>query len=199
MFGWLNELISASPLAYLVLVGLSIADISGLVPAETVIATATLLAIDGELSLPAVCLAAVSGVGIGDTILYALGRTVGGRLAPRVFRSDSARERLHWAQQRMQRHGGVIIIAGRFLPMGRTATIFAAGTLGLSRMRCAAADGVAIALWASYYIGVTVVLGRSLHGNVWLALLLSIGIALVVGFVAEAVRRYGVYRARVRE
>lgn len=199
MFGWLDAFVSDAPLTYLIVLGLSMADITGLIPAEAVTTAATLLALEGQLLVAGVGVAGAAGVALGDIILYLLGRKVGNRLAPRIFRSDTAKERLHWAERQMDRHGGVIIIAGRFLPMGRTATIFAAGTLELPWQRCALADAVAITIWAGYYVGMPVLLGRSLPGSTWMSLLLSLGIATLVGVLAEAIRRYVLRRRRARQ
>lgn len=190
MFDWLTGLVSASPLTYLVVLGLTVADVVGLLPAEAVVTTATLLAMEGRLLLVGVGLASVTGVALGDTMLYVLGRRLGTRLASRLFRSNAARERLRWARRQVSRRGAVIIIVGRWLPMGRTVTIFAAGTLDLPWRRFAIGDAVAITLWAGYYIGVTAFLGQALTGNTWLPLVLSLAIAAVVGAIAEGVRRY---------
>lgn len=198
VFDWFTELVSASPLTYLLVLVLTMADVTGLIPAEAVVTTATLVAVRGSLLLPGVGLASVAGVAAGDTLLFLLGRRVGARVAGRLFRGERAQERLRWAERQMSRHGAVIVVAGRWLPMGRTVTVFAAGALELPWRRFAVADSVAIALWAGYYIGVTVALGRAFLGKPWLTLVVSLGIATAAGVVAEGLRRRHVRRRLAR-
>lgn len=60
----------------------------------------------------------------------------------------------------------------------------------------AGADVVAVTLWTGYWVGVTAITGETFSGKPWLSLVLSLGVAAVVGVAAEAVRRYG--RPRIR-
>jgi SNARE associated Golgi protein len=47
-------------------------------------------------------------------------------------------------------HGVWIIVVARFIPGGRTATTYAAGTVGMPWRRFLPADAIAVALWALY-------------------------------------------------
>lgn len=190
MFDWLNSFVADSPLTYLLVAGLAVADIVGVFPSETVVVTASLLAVDGKLSLIAVGVAAFAGAVAGDNLLYLLGRRVGDRLTAWLFRGERARERLDWARRRMHEHGTAIVIAGRFVPMGRTATMFAAGTLRVPWRRFIVADLIAVALWGAYWVGMPAVAGEAFSGRQWLTVLLAIGIGTVIGTAAEVVRRF---------
>lgn len=190
MFGWLNGVVADSPLTYLVIAGLAMADIVGFVPAETVIVTATLLALGGGLYLAGVGASAAAGAFAGDCILYLLGQRLGGKVTDRLFRGRTARDRLEWARRQMQRHGSVILPAARFVPMGRTAVVFAAGTLELEWRKFVVADVVGVVLWSAYWVGFTAVTGESFSGKPWLTLVISLGVGAALGGAAELIRRY---------
>lgn len=189
MFGLLNDWITPSPVSYLVIAGLAVADIIGVLPSEAVVVTATLLAIDGDLLIPAIAAAAVIGALTGDNILYLLGRRYGDSVVDWMFRSARSRERLAWIRRQMHRHGSGIVVVGRMIPMGRTATMFAAGGLGIRWRRFIVADALGVMVWAGYWVGVTVVLGETFTQRQWLPILISVGIAVVVGLVVEVIRR----------
>lgn len=188
MFDFLTSWISDSPLTYLVILGLTAADIIAIIPAETVIVTAVVLALQANLLVVGVAAAAVIGAVIGDNILYFLGRRFGPRLADRLFRGDTSRERLDWAQRQMHRHRTLVIIAGRFVPVGRTATMFAAGLLNVPWRQFIWPEVIAVLLWAAYYVCVPVLFGGTLPSFVTIGV--SIGIAIVLGGIAELVRRF---------
>ena len=46
-------------------------------------------------------------------------------VADRLFRGEKGRARLEWAERAVDRHGGVLVVMGRFIPGGRTASTFA--------------------------------------------------------------------------
>jgi membrane-associated protein len=111
---------------------------------------------------------------LGDTGSYVLGRTAGAAAARRLFRSPKAKGRLTWAGEALDRHGATIIVVARFVPGGRTATTFTAGTVRQPWPSFAAADAVGATLWAAYAAGLSYVGGetferRSLYGfcSVW--------------------------------
>ncbi|MDR7303388.1 DedA family protein [Haloactinomyces albus] len=196
MFDFITQWISGSPVTYPVISALAVLDIIGIVPAETVIITATLAALRGDLWVVGVAAAAIVGALVGDNILYLIGQHGGGRLVNWLFRSERSRERLDWARRRMHRHRNVIIIGGRFLPGGRTVVMFAAGTLQVPWRRFIPADVVAVVMWAGYYVGTTVAFGEVFSGKPWLTLLLSVAVGITLGAVAEVVRRFSERRNR---
>ncbi|WP_158546657.1 DedA family protein [Halopolyspora algeriensis] len=190
MFDFITQWISGSPVTYPVISALAVLDIIGIVPAETVVITATLIALHGDLWVVGVAAAAVVGALVGDNILYLIGQYGGGRLVNYLFRSDRSRQRLDWARRRMHRHRNVIIIGGRFLPGGRTVVMFAAGTLRVPWRRFILADVVAVVLWAGYHVGATVAFGEAFSGKPWLTLLLSVAVGITLGAAAEVIRRF---------
>jgi membrane-associated protein len=189
---FLSQWVSQSPLTYLVILALALADILALVPADTVLVTAVVLALQGPLLVAGVGVAAFVGAVAGDNILYVLGRTVGSPLIGRLFRSESSRERLDWAHRQMHRHYNLAIIAGRFVPVGRTATMFAAGLSHLPWRRFIVPETIAAALWVAYYVGMSVLFGDAVPG--WVTIVVALGIAAVLAGIADLVRRFVEHR-----
>lgn len=66
-----------------------------------------------------------------------VGYTAGQKIGPKLFKSDDARifkrSHLERAHEFYLKHGGLTIIAARFIPILRTAVPFMAGAVGMSR------------------------------------------------------------------
>lgn len=189
MFDRLTQL-SGSPLAYLAVVAACALDaVLPIVPSETVVIAASVLATRGELWIWLVAVAAAAGGFLGDVGSYLLGRTAGAAAARRLFRGDKARRRLDWAGQALGRHGAAIIVVARFVPGGRTATTFTAGTVRLAWPKFAAADAAGAVLWAVYAAGLGYLGGETFERRPLYALGFGLGVALLVALSIEAVRR----------
>lgn len=150
---------------------------------------ASVLAAQGELLIVAIVPAAILGAVLGDNVSYWLGRKLGGPASERFFRGEKARARLLWAETAIRRRGAAIIAIGRFVPGGRTATTFAAGTLGMPYRRFLVADVAAATAWALYVSMLGYVGGASFEDNVWLPLAAALGLTLAVAAAVEAWRR----------
>lgn len=190
IFDWLLNLISGSPWAYLVVPAIVAVDaFFPVLPGETSIITASLLASKGSLWIVLLWPAAFAGVVIGDNISYFLGATLGGRATRRFFRSDRSRRWLDWARRQLRLRGRGLIVGGRFIPGARTALTFAAGTLGMSWRRFIAADCLGAALFTSVYTMLGYLGGEVFTKNLWLALLIALAIAGLITAGAEVYRR----------
>jgi len=191
MFDVLADHVTGSPLTYLLIVAVCAGDaVLPLFPAEVVVVTASVLAASGHLQIALVVLAAVLGAMIGDNSAYGLGRTGLRPLADRLLRSPRARARLAWAQRQLRANGPWIIVVARFIPGGRTATTYAAGTLGMSwRSRFLPADTAAAVAWSLYAAGLGYIGGAAFEHNLWIPLLIATGASLVVAVLGELLRR----------
>ena len=159
-------------------------------PSETIVIAAAVLAAQGHLSIELVVIAAGIGALTGDNTAYAVGRSGLRRLADRVMRSEKNRRRMEWGQKQLQRHGGWIIVIARFIPGGRTATTYGAGALGMPwKSRFLPADGLAAALWALYSSALGYFGGSAFKNNLWLPMLIAAGAGILLGAVAELLRR----------
>src|ERR671918_518107 len=112
---------------------------------------------------------------VGDNISYALGDQLGERLADRLV----SRERLRWARRLLERSSALILIVARFIPGGRTATTFAAGTVDFAWRRFVVFDAIAVVVWATYAALIGYLGGAAFDEDIWKALALGFGIALV--------------------
>ena len=191
MFEWLTSEVSNNPVTYLIVFGAAATDVLlPLIPSETIVIAAAVLAGQGELWIWVIVPAAALGAFLGDNVSYWLGRRVGDPVARRFFRGEKAKRRLEWAEVAIRKRGVFLIVIGRFIPGGRTATTFAAGTLEMPYRRFLVADGCAAVVWAVYISMLGYLGGASFEDNLWLPLLIALGVATLVAAAAEGWRRF---------
>ncbi|HEY7293631.1 MAG TPA: DedA family protein [Dehalococcoidia bacterium] len=191
MFDSIANAVSGSPWTYPLIAAVCAGDaMFPALPSETTVIAAAVLAANGHLNIALVVIAAALGALLGDNSAYAVGNSGLRRLADRFLRSEKSRRRLEWARSQLQHHGVWIIVVARFIPGGRTATTYAAGTVGMPwKRRFLPADGLAVALWALYASGLGYVGGATFQNNLWLPMLIGAGASLLVGGIGELVRR----------
>lgn len=88
---------------------------------------------------------------IGDSVNYAVGKSIG----PRVFRKDYRflkREHLKQTQSFYQKYGGKTIIIARFLPIIRTFAPFVAGVGSMEYRRFMSFNVVGAVLWVTAFL-----------------------------------------------
>jgi membrane protein DedA with SNARE-associated domain len=190
LFGHFTQLVAdASGWAYAIVFLLAFLDVFlPIVPSETAVITAGVVAGAGGLSLPIVIAVAAAGAFLGDNTSYLVGHRYGHRATDRFFSSGKGAERLDWAEKQLDRRGGELILIGRFIPGGRTVVTLSAGTLHYPWRRFALFDAIAAVVWALYasllgYFG-----GRAFEHEAWKGLLLALGIAFAVTGSIELVR-----------
>src|SRR6478736_5758283 len=91
-----------------------------IVPSETAVITAGVVAAAGDLSLALIIPIAAAGAFLGDNTVYFIGHRFGGRATERFFGGQKAQKRMDWAEEQLRERGGELIIVGRFIPGGRT-------------------------------------------------------------------------------
>lgn len=187
---FLLETISSSPATYLALVGIVfIDDFIPVAPGDTAMITAGILAANGGLVILLVIAAGAIGGILGDNLFYFLGRRFGPRLADRLLHGERARRFYHRAREQISVRGVTIVIVGRFIPGGRSVTTFACGTASYPYRRFLVGDSVAAVAWATYTALLGFVGGNAFRDALWQPLLIGLGVAFVLGFGAEALRR----------
>jgi membrane-associated protein len=150
LFESLTDYVSGSPWTYVFLFAVSALDVVfPIVPSETSVILAGVIAATGDLLLFGVILCAAGGAILGDNTAYWIGRKAGPSIVARFF-SGERRKRIDWAEEHVVERGGYLIIVGRFIPGGRTAITLACGLLKMRWRRFIAFDVPAGLLWASY-------------------------------------------------
>jgi membrane-associated protein len=161
-----------------------------LFPSETLVITAAVLAANGRLNIGLVAAAAAVGAILGDNCAYWLGRSGLRRVTDRLLGSESNQRRLRWAHIQIERNGAWIIIVARFIPGGRTATTYIAGTLDMPwKRKFLPADTFAAVVWALFSSALGYIGGATFEQNLWLPILIATGASLLLAGVGELVRR----------
>lgn len=190
MFEWLTQEVSQSALTYPVVFAAAGLDVLfPLVPSETIVITAGVLAAQGDLLIWLIVPAVALGAFLGDNLCYLLGRKIGDPIADRLFADEKGQARLQWAEEALRRRGAVLIGVGRFVPGGRTATTFAASTLEMPYRQFLVADAFAAAIWALYVSMLGYLGGETFKDSLWLPLAASFVCAMLVGLGFEVWRR----------
>src|SRR5438270_1367802 len=190
MFQSLTNAVSASGWAYPLIFSLAFLDaFFPLVPSETAVITGGVIASQCGLSIELVLLCAAAGAIAGDNFTYLLGTLFGEKLSGTLFRGRRAHASLEWAKRMLDERGGELIIVARFIPGGRTATMFTCGLTEYSWHRFLVFTTIAGCIWALYagllgYLG-----GKTFEHDTWKALALAIGIAAAVTVTIEGARR----------
>jgi membrane protein DedA with SNARE-associated domain len=191
VFNHFTELVSsASGWAYGIVFVLAMLDaFVPVVPSETAVITAGVVAAGGDLSLSLVVVAAAAGAFTGDNVSYVIGREFGHGVVDRFFGGEKGRRRIEWAKRQLAERGVQLILVGRFVPGGRTAVTISAGLLRFHWPRFSGVDAVAALVWAVYssllgYFG-----GRAFEHAPWKGLLIALGIGVALGGVVEIGRR----------
>lgn len=191
MFHWLTQEVGQSAVTYpVVFVACAVDVLFPLVPSETIVITASVLAAQGDLLIWLIVPVVALGAFLGDNLCYLLGRRIGEPVADRLFKGEQGQARLRWAEEALCRRGAILIGVGRFIPGGRTATTFAAGTLEMPYRQFLVADAFAAVLWALYISMLGYLGGETFKDSLWLPLATSFACAMAVGLGFEAWRRW---------
>jgi membrane-associated protein len=192
VFGHFTELVAnASGWAYAILFILAFLDaLIPVVPSETSVITAGVVASSGDLSLMLVVVFAAAGAVAGDNAAYFVGQRFGPRINKRFFSSEKARKRVEWAHRQVEERGGELIVVARFIPGGRTVIMLSAGTLGYPWRKFIVFDVAAGLVWALYASSLGYFGGHAFEDAPWKGLLLAFAIAFAVVGAVELARWY---------
>jgi membrane-associated protein len=181
----LTQLVSGSPWTYAVVLGFAALDaVFPLVPSEATAVAAGVLAGAGDLHVAAVLGAAATGALIGDTSAYGVGRSTGSFISRQLLRGRQA-----WAERMLRERGGLLIVAARFIPGGRTAATVTAGLTGMRWTRFLRAAAAAAAVWATFAVGLGYAGGQAFEEKPWLGLIAAFGVAATIALTVELARR----------
>jgi membrane protein DedA with SNARE-associated domain len=197
VFDWLTAGLGDGALSYAIVAVAAGADVLfPLVPSETILIAAAVLAAQGNLTIALIVPAAAIGALVGDNLAYLIGDRAGDPVVRRLIRGEGSRSRFRWARRAIRRRGWTLIAIGRFVPGGRSASTLAAGTLGMAYRRFFVADLVAAVSWALYVSMLGYLGGSSFEGRLWLPLGLGLAAASLLTAGLEVWRRLQRRRGR---
>jgi membrane-associated protein len=185
--------------AYLLVVLLVAGDaVFPLIPGEFAVVSGGVLAASGRLNLLALMLAAAAGAMLGDTLGYLTGRGAGRLGIGRLLRHPGSRRALVWATERLHRRAVPVLVAGRFIPGGRTVTTMVAGFLRVPPRRFALAATTGGPIWACYAAALGYLAGRATADRPWVGILAAITALTLAGLAGEGIRRLWIRRRRAQ-
>jgi membrane-associated protein len=188
----LTDLVSSSPWTYVAIFVIAALDaVLPIVPSESTLVAAGVVAGVGDLELGLVIALGAAGAFAGDNGGYGLGHALDRRVRRFLFSGDAGRRRLEFVERAFARRGGSMIVIGRFIPGGRTAVTFTAGATSYRYRRFATFALSAAVLWSTYATLLGYAGGKAYEDDPLKALLLGFGIALVGAVLVEAIRRWG--------
>lgn len=149
-------------------------------PTEAVLIGMGIAAAQGGTPLAAVIAVAATGCLISDQALYALGRYGGSRVLERISHRRKLAAGLDWLNGRLQQHPRPVLVVARWLPSGGTIGALLAGSLRWPMGEFFTASAMGVTLWTSY-VGLLGYAGGQLITEPGISLLLSLGVALILG------------------
>ena len=186
----LADLTAVAGWAYLLLALLVALDaVLPLVPSEVALIGAGSLVATGAAEPVPLLAAGWLGALAGDCAGYGLGRRAGRFGVGRLLRHRRGRGTLVWATRQLDRRTVPVLVAGRFLPGGRTVTTMTAGFLRIPPARFVPAVALGGALWAAYVVGLGYLGGKGAAEQPWAGALAGLLLATAAGCTAEGVRR----------
>lgn len=168
-----------------------------LLPGETAIVAAAVLASSGELSLTLVILAGAFGAMAGDWTAFWIGRAGEGPINRALTRMIGL-QRLAAAESMVARHGPALVFVGRFLPGLRIGVNLSCGAGRMGFGRFAFFNALGAAVWSTQAALLGFFIGKAFAGQLWLAVLVAFAVTLLVGAVIAWRERTRVRRERPR-
>jgi membrane-associated protein len=188
VFAQLTAYVSGSPWTYAFIIAIAALDVLlPLLPSETSVILAGVLASTGDLVLIAVVLCAALGAVIGDNAAYWIGHATTRGSSPWLLRGRRKRQ-LAWAERQLDERGGYLIVVGRFIPAGRTLVTLACGVIRFDWRRFIRWDLLAGLLWAIYAAGLGYLGGRAFEQQPWKGFIVAFAIAIGVTGIVEVAR-----------
>ncbi|MGY2747742.1 membrane protein DedA with SNARE-associated domain [Arthrobacter sp. UYCu723] len=122
---------------------------------------------------------------------YMLGRKIGLERWG-WMRTPKVRKVFSWARSELEKRGAVLIFTARYIPWGRVAVNYVAGTTAFPRRRSILLDALACLTWVVYSVGIGVLASSFpwLHRNPLLSAGLAVAFAIVLGIIIDHLMRW---------
>ena len=134
-------------------------------PGDSLLFAAGALAATGVLDIYLVCILLISAAIAGDAVNYSIGRYIG----PKVFTAHDHqglfhkmlnREHLDKAHAFFEKHGGMAVVSGRFVPIVRTFVPFVAGAASMTASMFVTYNIVGAIIWVLVCAGAGYMFGN---------------------------------------
>ncbi|HEY8701748.1 MAG TPA: DedA family protein [Arthrobacter sp.] len=161
------------------------------VPSETlIVALAAFSRHSGEPNLWILGITALVGAMAGDNMAFLLGRKIGLERW-RWMRRPKVHKAFNWARYELEKRGAVLIFTARYIPWGRVAVNYVAGSTGFAHRRFFVLDACACFTWVGYSIGIGALAGSFpwLHNNPLLSAGIAVVFAVVLGVLLDHLLR----------
>jgi len=169
------------------------------VPSETlIVALAAFSRHSGEPNLWILGVTALIGAIAGDNMAFLLGRRIGLHRW-KWMRRPKVQKAFGWARYELEKRGAVLIFTARYIPWGRVAVNYVAGSTGFGHRRFFLLDAFACVTWVGYSIGIGLLASSFpwLHHNPLLSAGIAVVFAIVLGIVIDhALRLWHKHLAR---
>lgn len=184
---WLDA-VASSPWLLVVLFALVVGDAFLVVlPSETlVVAIGALAASTGEPSLWLVVPIAAVGAVVGDSLCVGIGRAVGTQRWAWQRRGRVSRATAR-ARELVMRRPAALVFTARYIPFARIAVNLTVGASRLAWRRFLPLSALAGLAWALYNVAIGAFLGTVFSDAPWIAILVSVPVAVVVGVAIDLV------------
>jgi membrane protein DedA with SNARE-associated domain len=154
-------------------------------PSESVVITLTVSAhATGTPWLPGILVMAAIGAWCGDQIAYAIGKGIGTDRIP-FLRTRRGRKAVAWARRALLHRGASLILAARYVPVGRVAVNMTAGAVAYPRRRFMVFSAIAAVTWAIYSMLIGLAAASWLGHDPLLAMAAGVVAGVVIGFLVD--------------
>ena len=180
--------LGASPwLVLVVFVFCGLDAVFPIVPSDSMVTAATVVALAQGVSWSFIALlvvAAVSGAFLGDCLAYVLGSKIPLERMP-LFRRRRPRAALRFTQRAFAERGSTLILAGRFIPAGRIAVNMTAGATGFPFRRFVPLVALAGVLWASLAAAMGIIAEQVFEDRPLVAVIAGVGMGIGCGLLID--------------
>jgi membrane-associated protein len=172
-------------------------------PGDSLLFAAGALAATGVLDIYLVCILLITAAIAGDAVNYSIGRYVG----PKVFSAHDYqgffhkllnRDHLDKAHAFFEKHGGMAVVSGRFVPIVRTFVPFVAGAASMTASMFVTYNVVGAIIWVLVCAGAGYAFGNvPIIKNNFSLVAIGIVIVSVLPIVFEFVKQRTAKTSRV--
>lgn len=167
------------------------------VPGETVMLTAGMLAAGGVAQLPLLLVVVAVAAVLGDSVGYWIGSKFGPALMTSRLGRKIPPSRWEWARDYVQRRGAGAVVLGRWVGILRALVPAMAGMVRMPYRRFLAANIVGAVSWSAvvvglgYFAGASLAAAQSVLGTITVFALLGLAAIAVTMVIGDRARKRG--------